>query len=286
MSKQGHGFSVENAISYGIECAILINHFQYWIDHNKAMGRNFYDGHTWMYQTQKEIAAVYPYWSEDVVYKTITKLVEKDVLIKGNYNKTPFDKTTWYAFKNEEMFTIPSNDGIEGVQRRNPIRPTTEPIPDTKPVANPILQQQASAAAPKKEEERKPGVYPCLKDIEVSIRVKQQVTKKHTLEQVEHALKWLKNNDKPLHRGLAATLIWACDAQPEIHEPKEDPYEKVKKIFTHGQSYNGHECYLYPDRIAFQKTIGVVTLNLDKYFTWAKLVEFCDSLKINIRKLT
>lgn len=163
MSKQNHTFSVEFAMEYGIECAILIHHFQFWIEQNQRLGRNFFDERTWMYQTQKEIAVIYPYWSEDVVYKTIAKLVEKDVLIKGNYNKTPFDKTTWYAFKNEEMFTIPSNDGIGPVKRRNPKRQTTEPIPDTNPDTNKDTKEKPVASlpvpSPKKGKQRAENVF-------------------------------------------------------------------------------------------------------------------------------
>jgi len=96
------------------------------------MGRNFHDGRTWMYQTQKEICAIYPYWTEDMVHKYIKKLVDKGVLVVGNYNKTKFDQTKWYAFKNQEKFTKPSNDGMDPVKGRNQSRQTTEPIPDTK----------------------------------------------------------------------------------------------------------------------------------------------------------
>jgi hypothetical protein len=133
MARQSHSFSVEDAEEYGIECAILINHFKFWIEQNQAMGRNFHDGRTWMYQTQAEIAAIYPYWSEDVVFKTIKKLVDLGVLRKGNYNKSCIDRTLWYSFENEKMFTKPSNDGMDSAKRRNANRQMTDSIPDTNP---------------------------------------------------------------------------------------------------------------------------------------------------------
>lgn len=129
---QSHSYDVDNACLYGVECAILINHFIFWIEQNQTLGRNFHDGRTWMYQTQKEIAAIYPYWSEDTIFRNIKKLVDEGVLIKGNYNKTSFDKTIWYAFKNEEMFTKPRNRGIDNAIPRNQFRKVAEPIPDTK----------------------------------------------------------------------------------------------------------------------------------------------------------
>ena len=132
MSRQSHSFAVEHAELYGVECAILINHFQFWIEHNQAMQRNFHDDRTWMYQTQKEMAAIYPYWSEDTVFRLIKKLLDEGVLIKGNYNRTAFDKTSWYAFKNEIMFTKPRIRGMDSTTPRNQSREVAVPIPDTK----------------------------------------------------------------------------------------------------------------------------------------------------------
>lgn len=101
-----HSFNPSFAAKYGVNEAILIAHFQYWINHNKRLGRNEKDGKTWTYQTRKEIAAHFSYWSEDQVRRITDSLVEKGVLVKGDYNKKKMDKTIWYAFANEEMFTI------------------------------------------------------------------------------------------------------------------------------------------------------------------------------------
>ena len=100
-----HSFCVDLAEKYGIIGAILIHHFQHWINHNKSLDRNEKDGRTWTYQTRKEIAAWFGYLSEDQVRRETDKLVEEGVLIKGNYNKSALDKTIWYAFVNEKMFT-------------------------------------------------------------------------------------------------------------------------------------------------------------------------------------
>jgi len=125
-----HSFSVQDAQDYGIEGAILIHHFQYWIRQNATVGRNFHDGHTWMYQSQKEIAALFPYWSEDQIYRVIKKLIDSEVLVKGNYNKSPYDRTQWYAFSNEEMFSIPRNRGMNSEVPKNGNHQSAEPIPN------------------------------------------------------------------------------------------------------------------------------------------------------------
>lgn len=134
-----HSFSVEHAEKYGLECAVLISHFQFWIEQNKALGRNFHDGRTWMFQSQKEIAAIYPYFSEETVFRIIKKLLDADVLIKGNYNKSPFDRTTWYAFKNEKMFTIPRNRKMHSSTSQNANFDIEAPIPDTNTDLNVVV---------------------------------------------------------------------------------------------------------------------------------------------------
>jgi hypothetical protein len=99
-----HSFSTELATKYGIPQAIIIHHFQHWIKINKRLKKNFKEEKTWTYQSKKEIAAHFPYFSEDQIRRYIDDLVEKEVLIKGNFNKSPFDQTKWYAFKCEKTF--------------------------------------------------------------------------------------------------------------------------------------------------------------------------------------
>lgn len=102
-----HSFDIHVASEYkSVEIAILVWHFQYWIMKNKRLNRNLIEGRTWTYQTYEEIAAVFPYWSRDQVKRLLKKVIDSEILVKGNFNKTPFDKTVWYAFKDEEKFGI------------------------------------------------------------------------------------------------------------------------------------------------------------------------------------
>ena len=143
---QHHSFDIHLAKEYGVDEAIMIHHFQFWIQFNINKNINKHDGRTWTYQTLKDIAAHFEYWTEEQVREIIEKLCsgrnrksKKDdgvdfepILIKGNYNKKSFDKTTWYAFKNQEMFTkgdIPNSTG----DTPNSTGDIPKPIPDTKP---------------------------------------------------------------------------------------------------------------------------------------------------------
>ena len=138
-----HSFDINLAAEYGIEEALLIHHFQHWISVNQRLKRNFHEGRTWSYQTIDEIAAHFPYISKDRVVTILEKLCtgktrfQKDtefepILLKGNFNKTKFDRTIWYAFKNEEKFTKLWNHKMEVGEPQNQSCVTTTPIPDTK----------------------------------------------------------------------------------------------------------------------------------------------------------
>ncbi len=113
-----HGFDIELAQIYGVECAILIHHFQYWVNFNKKMKRNFINGRTWTRQTLEELEVHFPYWTRDKIRQLLDKLChgktrfEKNksfepVLIKGNFNQLSYDRTFWYTFASEEFVDPP-----------------------------------------------------------------------------------------------------------------------------------------------------------------------------------
>ena len=138
-----HSFDVNLAAKYGVYEAIIIHHFQHWINHNKRLGRNFKEGRTWSYQTRAEIAAWFPYLSPNQVRRLTDRLVELKVLRKGNYNKMSLDKTIWYAFENEEMFTIGNfaksidESATSSGKSANPVGRFAKAIPESKTDSKP-----------------------------------------------------------------------------------------------------------------------------------------------------
>lgn len=139
-SSQHHSFDIALASMYGVECAILIHHFQHWIRINQFKGSNLKDGRCWTYQSRKDIQAHFPYWTfEEVKYLT-EKLVKLGILVTANYNKSPMDKTLWYAFANEQAFQVDAEFSKNLYERENsPWKGKTPhrkgkippPIPDT-----------------------------------------------------------------------------------------------------------------------------------------------------------
>lgn len=230
MSRLNHAFSVEYAELYGIEASIILTHIQFWIEQNQAMGRNFHDGRTWMYQTQDEIAACYPYMSKDIVFRAIKKLIEAKILIKGNYNKTSFDKTSWYAFENEIKFTKSRNRGIDICESRDQDLGIAEPIPYTKTNTKQKQQQQDAAGFPNMK------IYNSLKALEIPESDRREICAKYNESTVDHAIAWATHPETKINKSLAAAIKWACESKPEIPTTKEESIDKCK---SYAKKYDG-----------------------------------------------
>ena len=99
-----YNFNINIAKEYGVNEAIIINNFIFWITKNKANGKNVHDGHTWTFNSARAFKILFPFWSEKQIRGILGRLVEREVLIKGNYNKKGYDRTIWYAFKSENKF--------------------------------------------------------------------------------------------------------------------------------------------------------------------------------------
>lgn len=206
-----HCFDIHIASKYSIEEAILIHHFAFWINHNKRLGRNFIDGKTWTHQTRKEIAAHYPYLSEDQVYRILRKLIKKGVLLEANHNSTRFDRTKWFAFNDEEILNVDESH-TPCAESHNGSRGIAQPIPDTKPNTkrdtNVSPKTSAKKASPKKKRE------PTLKFPEDALEIAERFK--------ESLLSW-----KPGVRSKPAT--WVPDIDKLLKGNKDrEPVSKQR----------------------------------------------------------
>ncbi len=127
-----HSFNIHLATFLkSADLAILMHHFEYWIDKNARANRNFHEGSYWTYDTLDELANTFPYYSRQQIQRMIEKLVEMKVLIKGNFNKSKFDRTCWYTY-NKEFIAIYRNRYMENPESENGNVGIDTPIPDTK----------------------------------------------------------------------------------------------------------------------------------------------------------
>lgn len=131
-----HSFDIDLAQKYGIEEAILIHHFEHWIGINKRKNKNFRDGRTWTYQTYSDIASNFPYLNERKVRYTISRLIEEEIILVGNFNKNKYDQTLWYSLDFQKISlnntSVLPSDKIVSSTVDKIVRPIPDTIPDAK----------------------------------------------------------------------------------------------------------------------------------------------------------
>ena len=101
-----HSFDTNLASMIGIEEAIIVHHLQFWIKFNAMKKRNFHEGKTWMYQSKREMSEHFPYLNYDKIRYIMERLIELKIIVKNQFNKVGFDKTSWYAFIDEKAFGV------------------------------------------------------------------------------------------------------------------------------------------------------------------------------------
>lgn len=99
-------FKADVATKYGTNVSILLGNISYWIEKNKENGKHFHDGRFWTYNTVSAFHRLFPFMSESAIGTALGKAEAGGLLVTGNYNKLPFDRTKWYALteKGDELF--------------------------------------------------------------------------------------------------------------------------------------------------------------------------------------
>ncbi len=138
-STHAHAFNQGLAISIGIEPAILFTHITYWLQINAFRNPDDkIDGCYWMYESQKQMSEFLGYLSEDQVSRALKVLIKKGLIIKGNYNRNAFDRTSWYTVYDQKLIekfdkikkslSIPQNCGMDSANLRNGHRKIAESL--------------------------------------------------------------------------------------------------------------------------------------------------------------
>lgn len=146
-----HSFDTDLAKKFGLHEAILIHHFQFWIQFNMNRNKHKHEDRTWTYGSYVEIAKHFSYLSAKQVRTTIESLIKKNVIMKSKFNKLSYDNTSWYAFVNEENYTdCPKRQ--EGLPKKAGGQDQKgKPIPDTKTDSkkdkNPPTPQKGESAS-------------------------------------------------------------------------------------------------------------------------------------------
>jgi hypothetical protein len=102
----------ELAKEIGLTQSVILMHLAHLI----SISENERDGKYWTYQSLSNLRDEYfPYWSKPTIGRAITDLVERDLLIVSNYNRSKIDRTPWYTLNLEALAKLASiRVAIEG----------------------------------------------------------------------------------------------------------------------------------------------------------------------------
>ncbi len=145
------------AREYGVNCAVILQNFAFWINLNKKNSNNIQEGRAWTYQSLRSLTEKFPFMTTEKIRYAIDKLIKAGIIIKGNFNKTKYDRTVWYAFQDESILSeiltiVKSNSQMDMGEFTNRGVGIHKPIPDDntdnktgvveEPIALPTLQNK------------------------------------------------------------------------------------------------------------------------------------------------
>ncbi len=237
---KSYQFDVDVAEKYGVDEAVILRHLQFWIFTNRANGKHFHEGRTWTYGSVRAFAEIWPFWSADHISRTLNGLVTAGVLVKGNYNASGYDRTSWYAFADEKLWflsreAILQNRQMDGAKSPNGFGKNAEPIPNQSPDKSPDKSQQRRVGKTSFEEKSVGLVLAEDRDIAEA--------KKNLAETIVRLLRPVTGRERTTFRHIFDWLVRGCEtgkfdidifrqAEDWIKEALADGV-KPKKLFVH-----------------------------------------------------
>lgn len=262
ISGHSHSFDTGIAKHVGIEAAIVFNHIIYWLRINASKKDiEAIDGKYWMYETQKQMSDFFGYLSEDQVCRVIKKLFEAGLLIKGNYNKNKFDKTTWYTVYDQNLIVNnsikiispkPQGCGINPATLRNQESNVAEciyKVQEDKQEEKLLTRSSSFSHEKNQKQEASPPIVPepkskrapnifipeCLMTMPITDEQRRSIARAFPVPVIEKAVKAY-HTHAHLVKDAGAWLYRACEGNYQPRSNDEDRIEENKAYSKQVQS--------------------------------------------------
>ena len=173
----------ELACHIGLNEAIILQQIHYWLEKNKQTATNYHDGHYWTYGTLQEYRdRDFRFWSVDIVKRIFSKLQKQGFIIKGNYNKVKFDKTSWYTINYTALNEWIAANTINTTPIEQAEPPSSNSANTLLPTEQNCTTEQYTTAQPIQENKQ---------------QTTKQITNKNTLPPTPVVVSELSNNSLP-----------------------------------------------------------------------------------------
>ena len=95
-----HSFSRTIAQEHGEKAAVILQY----LAHHVSKSKHVHDGKKWFYKTLDDLAEVFPYLKRSTIHDILQKLSKANgPLLIGDYNKKGYDRTNWFAFRDDNV---------------------------------------------------------------------------------------------------------------------------------------------------------------------------------------
>lgn len=196
-----HCFQTEIATEYGVNAAIILENIYYWIAKNKANGVHFHEGYYWTYNSVKAFGELFPYMGSKAIRNALKTLEENEVIIAGDFNKVPYDRTKWYAITEKGESLFPKGQ-MEITERANREAQNGEAIPDIKPYNKPNSKQERSKR--KKTE----FVPPTVEEVREYAKAKNALVDPDYFHEHYTLSEWTDKGGNPIQNWKQVFLNW------------------------------------------------------------------------------
>lgn len=92
-------FQENIAVAFGVHAAVIAQFIWENVRQENYDGRTYIkDGKKWCRCSVLMMTGFYPFLTRNMIRDAITLLIERKVIVKGCFNQSKFDRTSWYTF--------------------------------------------------------------------------------------------------------------------------------------------------------------------------------------------
>ena len=116
---RSHSFSVDVAKDFGVDIALMLNHFSFWYLKNKSNNHQYYKGDYWIRMKASQMQEYYPYFSLRQLRYLIDKMIDLKLIKQDEFNQKKNDRTKWYSLtiKSKKLLNISTDKNVTNIKK-------------------------------------------------------------------------------------------------------------------------------------------------------------------------
>ena len=108
---RSHSFSVDVAGQYSVDVALMLQHICFWYEKVVSDDINKFKNEHWVRMKLTQMNHQFPYWGISKIRHLIDKMLDENLIKKGEFNTKKNDRTKWYTLtkKGKNLLNISSD---------------------------------------------------------------------------------------------------------------------------------------------------------------------------------